>query len=244
MDRLKGKVVIITGGAGGIGKETGRLFVNEGASVAIFDVSQEGIDAAVAEIGGNTRGYVVDVARFDDVARNVQQAIADFGHIDVLINAAGITRDGFLTKMDVADWDKVIAINLTGPFNCTKAVAPHMMERGSGNIINVSSVVGVYGNIGQTNYSATKAGLIGLTKTWAKEFAKKGMRVNAIAPGFIKTPMTAKMPDKVLQMVVDKTPMGRMGEPIEIANALLFLASDESSFVTGHILQVDGGVVL
>jgi len=244
MDRLKGKVVIITGGAGGIGKETGRLFVNEGASVAIFDVSQEGIDAAVAEIGGNTRGYVVDVARFDDVTRNVQQAIADFGHIDVLINAAGITRDGFLTKMDVADWDKVIAINLTGPFNCTKAVAPHMMERGSGNIINVSSVVGVYGNIGQTNYSATKAGLIGLTKTWAKEFAKKGMRVNAIAPGFIKTPMTAKMPDKVLQMVVDKTPMGRMGEPIEIANALLFLASDESSFVTGHILQVDGGVVL
>jgi len=212
--------------------------------VAIFDVSQEGIDAAVAEIGGNTRGYVVDVARFDDVTRNVQQAIADFGHIDVLINAAGITRDGFLTKMDVADWDKVIAINLTGPFNCTKAVAPHMMERGSGNIINVSSVVGVYGNIGQTNYSATKAGLIGLTKTWAKEFAKKGMRVNAIAPGFIKTPMTAKMPDKVLQMVVDKTPMGRMGEPIEIANALLFLASDESSFVTGHILQVDGGVVL
>jgi len=244
MDRLKGKVVIITGGAGGIGKETSRLFVNEGASVAIFDVSQEGIDAAVAEIGGNTRGYVVDVARFDDVTRNVQQAIADFGHIDVLINAAGITRDGFLTKMDVADWDKVIAINLTGPFNCTKAVAPHMMERGSGNIINVSSVVGVYGNIGQTNYSATKAGLIGLTKTWAKEFAKKGMRVNAIAPGFIKTPMTAKMPDKVLQMVVDKTPMGRMGEPIEIANALLFLASDESSFVTGHILQVDGGVVL
>ena len=244
MDRLKGKVVIITGGAGGIGKETGRLFVNEGASVAIFDVSQEGIDAAVAEIGGNTRGYVVDVARFDDVTRNVQQAIADFGHIDVLINAAGITRDGFLTKMDVADWDKVIAINLTGPFNCTKAVAPHMMERGSGNIINVSSVVGVYGNIGQTNYSATKAGLIGLTKTWAKEFAKKGMRVNAIAPGFIKTPMTAKMPDKVVQMVVDKTPMGRMGEPIEIANALLFLASDESSFVTGHILQVDGGVVL
>ena len=244
MDRLKGKVVIITGGAGGIGKETSRLFVKVGASVAIFDVSQEGIDAAVAEIGGNTRGYVVDVARFDDVTRNVQQAIADFGHIDVLINAAGITRDGFLTKMDVADWDKVIAINLTGPFNCTKAVAPHMMERGSGNIINVSSVVGVYGNIGQTNYSATKAGLIGLTKTWAKEFAKKGMRVNAIAPGFIKTPMTAKMPDKVLQMVVDKTPMGRMGEPIEIANALLFLASDESSFVTGHILQVDGGVVL
>jgi 3-oxoacyl-[acyl-carrier protein] reductase len=244
MDRLKGKVVIITGGAGGIGKETSRLFVNEGASVAMFDVSQEGIDAAVAEIGGNTRGYVVDVARFDDVTKNVQQAIADFGHIDVLINAAGITRDGFLTKMDVADWDKVIAINLTGPFNCTKAVAPHMMERGSGNIINVSSVVGVYGNIGQTNYSATKAGLIGLTKTWAKEFAKKGMRVNAIAPGFIKTPMTAKMPDKVVQMVVDKTPMGRMGEPIEIANALLFLASDESSFVTGHILQVDGGVVL
>lgn len=244
MDRLKGKVVIITGGAGGIGKETSRLFVKEGALVAIFDVSQEGIDAAVAEIGGNTKGYVVDVARFDDVSKNVQQAIADFGHIDVLINAAGITRDGFLTKMDVADWDKVIAINLTGPFNCTKAVAPHMMERGTGNIINVSSVVGVYGNIGQTNYSATKAGLIGLTKTWAKEFAKKGMRVNAIAPGFIKTPMTAKMPDKVVQMVVDKTPMGRMGEPIEIANALLFLASDESSFVTGHILQVDGGVVL
>ncbi len=244
MDRLKGKVAIITSGAGGIGKETAQLFVKEGASVAIFDVNKDGINAALTDVGGDSRGYVVDVSSFGDVSKNVEQVVNDFGHIDILINAAGITRDGFLTKMDVQDWDKVIAINLTGPFNCTKAVAPHMMEQGKGNIINVSSVVGVYGNIGQTNYSATKAGLIGLTKTWAKEFAKKGMRVNAIAPGFIKTPMTAKMPDKVLQMVIDKTPMGRMGEPMEIANALLFLASDESSFVTGHILQVDGGVVL
>lgn len=244
MNRLNGKVAIITGGAGGIGKETAKLFVKEGASVAIFDVNKDGIDVALKEIGGNSKGYVVDVSDFEDANKNVQSVIKDFGYVDVLINNAGITRDGFLTKMEIEDWNKVIAINLTGTFNCAKAVAPHMMERGKGNIINVSSVVGVYGNIGQTNYSATKAGVIGLTKTWAKEFAKKGIRVNAIAPGFIKTPMTEKVPEKVLQMMIDKTPMGRMGEPIEVANVLLFLASDESSFVTGHTLHIDGGVTL
>jgi 3-oxoacyl-[acyl-carrier protein] reductase len=244
MNRLNGKVAIITGGAGGIGKETAKLFVKEGASVAIFDVNKDGIDAALKEIAGNSKGYVVDVSDFEDVNKNVQSVIKDFGYVDVLINNAGITRDGFLTKMEIEDWNKVIAINLTGTFNCAKAVAPHMMERGKGNIINVSSVVGVYGNIGQTNYSATKAGVIGLTKTWAKEFAKKGIRVNAIAPGFIKTPMTEKVPEKVLQIMIDKTPMGRMGEPIEVANVLLFLASDESSFVTGHTLHIDGGVTL
>lgn len=244
MNRLNGKVAIITGGAGGIGKETAKLFVKEGASVAIFDVNKDGIDVALKEIGGNSKGYVVDVSDFEDVNKNVQSVIKDFGYVDVLINNAGITRDRFLTKMEIEDWNKVIAINLTGTFNCAKAVAPHMMERGKGNIINVSSVVGVYGNIGQTNYSATKAGVIGLTKTWAKEFAKKGIRVNAIAPGFIKTPMTEKVPEKVLQMMIDKTPMGRMGEPIEVANVLLFLASDESSFVTGHTLHIDGGVTL
>jgi len=146
--------------------------------------------------------------------------------------------------MPIEDWDRVIAVNLTGTFYCTKAVAPHMMERGSGCIVNISSVVGVYGNIGQTNYAASKAGVIGLTKTWAKEFAKKGMRVNAVAPGFIKTPMTGKVPEKVLDQMIGKTPMGRMGEPKEVANAILFLISDEASFITGHVLHVDGGLVL
>jgi 3-oxoacyl-[acyl-carrier protein] reductase len=146
--------------------------------------------------------------------------------------------------MEIDDWNKVISINLTGTFNCAKATASYMMEQGKGNIVNVSSVVGVYGNIGQTNYAASKAGVIGLTKTWAKEFAKKGIRVNAVAPGFIKTPMTDKVPEKVLEIMISKTPMGRMGESLEVANAILFLASEESSFTTGHILHVDGGLVL
>jgi len=192
----------------------------------------------------NANPNKVDVSNFEQVSNAVEQVINDFGKVDALTNIAGITRDNFLTKMPIEDWDRVIAVNLTGTFYCTKAVAPHMMERGSGCIVNISSVVGVYGNIGQTNYAASKAGVIGLTKTWAKEFAKKGMRVNAVAPGFIKTPMTDKVPEKVLDQMIGKTPMGRMGEPKEVANAILFLISDEASFITGHILHVDGGLVL
>lgn len=247
MGRLDGKVAIITGGASGIGKKTAEIFSKEGTAIAIFDVNRDALNQTEKEIrdnGGKCNGYVVDVTNFEDVTEKVKEVIEDFGEIDVLVNNAGITRDNFLTKMEIEDWNKVIAINLTGTFNCAKAVAPYMMEKNKGNIVNVSSVVGVYGNIGQTNYAASKAGVIGLTKTWAKEFAKKGIRVNAVAPGFIKTPMTDKVPEKVLEIMISKTPMGRMGESLEVANAILFLASEESSFTTGHILHVDGGLVL
>ena len=247
MGRLDGKVAIITGGASGIGKKTAEIFSKEGAAIAIFDVNRDALNQTEKEIrdnGGKCNGYVVDVTNFEDVTEKVKEVIEDFGEIDVLVNNAGITRDNFLTKMEIDDWNKVIAINLTGTFNCAKAVAPYMIEKNKGNIVNVSSVVGVYGNIGQTNYAASKAGVIGLTKTWAKEFAKKGIRVNAVAPGFIKTPMTDKVPEKVLEIMISKTPMGRMGEAIEVAKAILFLASDDSSFITGHILHVDGGLVL
>jgi len=247
MGRLDGKVAIITGGASGIGKKTAEIFSKEGAAIAIFDVNKEALNQTEKEIsdnGGKCNGYIVDVTNFEDVTEKVKEVIKDLGEIDVLVNNAGITRDNFLTKMEIDDWNKVISINLTGTFNCAKATASYMMEQGKGNIVNVSSVVGVYGNIGQTNYAASKAGVIGLTKTWAKEFAKKGIRVNAVAPGFIKTPMTDKVPEKVLEIMISKTPMGRMGESLEVANAILFLASEESSFTTGHILHVDGGLVL
>ena len=247
MGRLDGKVAIITGGASGIGKKTAEIFSKEGAAIAIFDVNRDALNQTEKEIrdnGGKCNGYVVDVTNFEDVTEKVKEVIEDFGEIDVLVNNAGITRDNFLTKMEIDDWNKVIAINLTGTFNCAKAVAPYMMEKNKGNIVNVSSVVGVYGNIGQTNYAASKAGVIGLTKTWAKEFAKKGIRVNAVAPGFIKTPMTDKVPEKVLEIMISKTPMDRMGESLEVANAILFLASDDSSFITGHILHVNGGLTI
>jgi 3-oxoacyl-[acyl-carrier protein] reductase len=247
MDRLKGKVVIITGGASGIGRETALMCAKEGGRIAVFDMNEAGlreVEETIRGMGGECVGYKVDVSNFEEVSNAVQQVVAHFGTIDILVNNAGITRDNFLTKMEIEDWNKVIAVNLTGTFNCGKAVLPIMMEKMSGVVVNVSSVVGVYGNIGQSNYAASKAGVIGLTKTWAKEFGKKGIRVNAVAPGFIKTPMTEKVPDKVIEYMVSKTPMARMGEAREVASAIVFLASDEASFITGHILHVDGGLVI
>jgi len=247
MQRVKDKVVIITGAGGGIGRETAFAIGREGGNVALFDIDEsklKPLEEEIRQLGVKCKSYKLDVSNFEEVSIAVRQVIADFGKVDALANIAGITRDNFLTKMPIEDWEKVIAVNLTGTFYCTKAVAPYMMEQGSGCVVNVSSVVGVYGNIGQTNYAASKAGVIGLTKTWAKEFARKGMRVNAIAPGFIETPMTEKVPEKILDQMIAKTPMGRMGEPEEVANAILFLISDEASFITGHVLHVDGGLVL
>ncbi len=247
MDRVKGKVIIITGGASGIGRETAITLAKEGGNIALFDMNEEKLIESVdiiKSIGSNCKGYKVDVSQFEEVTSAVNKVLEDFGTIDALVNNAGITRDNFLTKMEIEDWNKVIAINLTGTFNCAKAIAPIMMEKGKGCIVNLSSVVAIYGNIGQSNYIASKAGVIGLTKGWAKEFGKKGIRVNAIAPGFIKTPMTEKVPDKVIEYMVSKTPMARMGEAYEVANAILFLVSDESSFITGHVLNVDGGLVI
>jgi len=245
MDRVKDKVVIITGGAGGIGKETAKLLAKEGAKVVIFDINEERLTEAKKEIEkyGIVEAIKADVTDFKSVSDAVKKVYEKFGKIDVLINNAGITRDGFLSKMDIEDWNRVIAVNLTGVFNTTKAVVPYMLERGKGNIISISSVVGVYGNIGQTNYAASKAGIIGMTKTWAKELGRKGIRANAVAPGFVRTEMTARVPEKVINIMIEKTPLGRMGEPEDVANLLLFLSSDESSFINGQIIGVDGGLI-
>ncbi|MGQ9845069.1 MAG: 3-oxoacyl-[acyl-carrier-protein] reductase [Caldisericia bacterium] len=245
--RFKDKVAIVTGGASGIGKEVSKIYSFEGAKTVIFDVDEVSIKNFEKEIkdkGFYLEGYKVDVSNFEEVSKITNQVYDKFGKIDILINNAGITRDNFLTKMSIDEWNKVISINLTGTFNCTKAVIPFMYEKESGVIINVSSVVAIYGNIGQSNYIASKAGVIGLTKGWAKEFGKKGIRVNAVAPGFIKTPMTDKVPEKVIEIMISKTPLGRMGEAEEVAKSIAFLSSDDASFITGVILNVDGGLVI
>lgn len=247
MMRLRDKVTIITGGARGIGRETALLFVREGAKVVLGDFDAAVGEATAREIrehGGEALFFPVDVADPVQVQAMVDGTVAHFGRIDVLVNNAGITRDGFLTKMSPGDWAQVLAVNLTGVFNCTRAVAPVMIKQGAGRILNASSVVGRYGNIGQTNYAATKAGVIGLTLAWAKELGRKGITVNAVAPGFIATEMTARVPEKVLALMREKTPLGRLGQPRDVAYAYLFLASDEAAFINGTVLSVDGGLVL
>lgn len=243
--RLSGKVALITGGARGIGKETARKFLQEGARVVICDHDQSTGLATIKEFGKDELSFfkvnVTDTAQIEEM---VKSTINTYGRIDILINNAGITSDGFLTKMDEENWEKVIAVNLTGVFKCTKAVAPVMLEQKSGVILNASSVVGLYGNIGQTNYVATKAGVIGLTKGWAKEFGPKGIRVNAVAPGFVETDMVNDVPKKILDIMKEKTPLRKLGKPEDIAAAYLFLASDDASYINGAILSVDGGLVI
>jgi 3-oxoacyl-[acyl-carrier protein] reductase len=240
MTKLDGRVAVITGGARGIGAETARLFREAGAAVAIWDVS-DGADQHV------------DVTDARAVAEAVATTVATHGGIDILVNNAGILRDAQLVKMkdgevvgrmEEAQFDAVISVNLKGVFLCGQAVAPLMIKKGWGRILNASSVVGLYGNFGQSNYVATKAGVIGLTKVWARELGPKGITVNAVAPGFIATEMVRQMPDHLLKAMVERTPVRRMGEPRDIANAYLFLASDEASFINGAILSVDGGVVV
>lgn len=242
--RLEGKIALVTGAASGIGFATAKKFIEEGAIVAACDYNEEALKAAGEELGSSYRPYRMDVSKHDEVKEIVAGIVSDLGKIDILVNNAGITRDGLLVKMSESNFDAVIAVNLKGVYNVTQAVLPNMMERRTGVILNASSVVGVFGNVGQTNYVASKAGVIGMTKTWAKEFARYSIRVNAIAPGFIKTPMTDAVPQKVIDYMNSKTPLGRMGEAVEIANAYLFLASDEASFVTGQVIGVDGGLVI
>ncbi|HEU24820.1 MAG: 3-oxoacyl-[acyl-carrier-protein] reductase [Mesoaciditoga sp.] len=241
--RLKGKVAIITGAASGIGLETSKLFIKEGSIVAACDYNEEALQKAKSEIGDAYRIYKMDVSKHDEVKTIVDKIFSDLGRIDILVNNAGITRDNFLVRMPESDFDAVISINLKGIYNVTQAVVTYMMNQRNGVILNASSVVGIYGNIGQTNYAAAKAGLIGMTKTWAKEFARYSIRVNAVAPGFIKTPMTESVPEKVIEQMKTKTPLGKMGEAIDVANAYLFLASDEANYITGQVLGVDGGLV-
>jgi 3-oxoacyl-[acyl-carrier protein] reductase len=246
--RLKDKVAIITGSANGIGRATALTFAREGAKVTVADINEEGGKKVAAEISGNGGAAIfarVNVADPQQVNQMVAAAINAFGKIDILINNAGILADARLVKMELEQWQRVIDVNLKGVFLCGQAVAKVMEEQGAGGVIlNAASVVGLYGNFGQSNYVAAKAGLIGMTKTWARELGRKGIRVNAVAPGFIATEMVQAMPEKIIAMMKEKTPLQRMGTPEDIANAYLFLASDEAGFITGTVLSVDGGVVI
>lgn len=238
---------LITGGASGLGRKAARLFCERGAHVIIADVNEEQGLQTVTELredGGKADFVQVNVADEASVQTLIEEIRQKFGRLDVLINNAGITRDGMLHKMGKEKWDQVIAINLTGVYVCTKAAIPLMLENGYGRIINTSSVVGLYGNIGQTNYAAAKAGVIGLTKTWAKELGAKGITVNAVAPGFIHTPMLDAVPEKILEMMRQKVPVLRLGEAEDIARAYVFLASPQSSYINGAVLSVDGGLTL
>jgi len=251
--RLKDKVCLITGGASGIGKATAIKFASEGAKVIICDVDKTAGQAFVEELGNDSVFYKINVVDRDEVQGWIDDVVKKFGRIDVLVNNAGITRDGLFVKykngelvsqMDEKDFDLVIAVNLKGVFNCTQAVTPKMIEQGGGVILNASSIVGLYGNFGQTNYVATKFGVIGMTKTWSREIGKFNIRVNAVCPGFILTEMVKKMPEKILEGLAAKTPLGRMGTPEDVANLYAWLASDEAAYIHGAAISIDGGMVL
>jgi len=245
--RFDGKVVLVTGAAQGIGKSTALKFASEGAKLVLCDVRLDSLGEVSEELKSMNvefLTYAVNVVDRTQIQDMVTDVVSKWTKIDVLINNAGITADNQMLKMPEEDFDKVIAVNLKGVFNCTQLVSPIMVANGSGVILNATSVVGLYGNFGQTNYAATKWGVIGMTKTWAKELGKKGIRVVAVAPGFIGTPMVQKMPEKVIEMMKEKSPLRRLGTPEDIANAYAFLASDDASFITGTVLSVDGAVVL
>ncbi len=244
--RLKGKVAIITGGGRGIGEATCLKFAEEGAKVVVADMAgAEQVAEAIKAKGGEALAVTVDVTNPESVDKMIADTVAAFGKLDCIVNNAGITADAQLLKMTDEQWEKVIAVNLKGVYLCGKAAAKQMATQETGGVIlNASSVVGVYGNFGQTNYAATKWGVIGMTKTWAKELGKKKIRTAAVCPGFINTPMVAKMPENVIDMMKGKSPLNRLGEPSEVANLYAFLASDEAAFITGTAISIDGGVVL
>lgn len=247
MKRLENKVAIITGGADGLGKAGAEKFAREGAETIIWDVNAEKGEDTIKNInaeGGNARFMHVNTADLAEVEKATREILEKSGKIDILVNNAGITRDASLKKMTPGQWKQVLDVNLTGVFNCTKVIGIHMTQNKYGRIINTSSVVALYGNFGQTNYVATKAGVIGMTKTWARELGFKGVTVNAVAPGFIMTDMVRKMPENVLETMKSKVPLGHLGDPEDIANAYLFLASDEARYVNGAVLSVDGGMTI
>ncbi len=247
MSLLKDKVAIVTGGAQGIGEAIARKLASEGASIALVDVNYEKAKATADDIkksGVDTEAYKTDVSNTIEVEGIVNKIFDRFKKIDILVNNAGITRDTLLLRMTEKDWDLVININLKGVFNFTKAVTKIMAKQRNGSIINISSVVGLFGNAGQANYSASKAGVIGLTKTTAKEFAGRNIRANAVAPGFIRTAMTDKLSQDVINKYLENIPMKTLGTPDDVANTVLYLASDLSSYVTGEVIRVDGGLAM
>lgn len=251
--RLKDKVCLITGGAAGIGKATAIKFANEGAKVVLCDVDPEAGEALAKELGNGAVFYKVDVTNRQAVQEWVDDVVEKFGRVDALVNNAGITRDGLFVKvkegevvsqMSEENFDLVIKVNLKGVFNCAQAVTPQMIKQGGGVILNASSIVGLYGNFGQTNYAATKFGVIGMTKTWSRELGRHNIRVNAVCPGFILTEMVQKMPEKILEGLAAKTPLGHMGKPEDVANLYCWLASDEAAYISGTAISIDGGMVL
>ena len=245
--QLKNKVAVITGAAQGIGLATALKFAAEGAIVIVCDMKPEAVDAAVAqcrEAGAQATGFAVDVTDRGAVDAMVAAVKAQFGRIDVLVNNAGITRDARLQKMTIEQFDAVIDVNLRAVFHCAQAVADTRVAQGAGVILNASSVVGIYGNFGQTNYAASKFGVIGFTKTWSRELGPKGIRVNAVAPGFVQTPILDTIPEKVIAHMREQVPLQRLGRPEEVAAVYAFLASDEASYVNGAVLEVSGGMTV
>ncbi len=245
--RLIDKVSIITGSASGIGEATAIKFAREGAKVAVCDINAgeaERVAKSIVDSGGEALAFHVDVTDKATIARMVEGVMAAWGRIDTLVNNAGIVQDAQFKKMTDDQFERVIDVNLKGVYNCTKAVVDIMLEQHSGCILNASSIVGIYGNFGQTNYAATKFGVIGMVKTWARELGRKGIRANAICPGFVETPILKSMPDKVIKMIEDRVPLGRLAKPEEIANTYAWLASDEASYINGAVIEVSGGVTI
>jgi 3-oxoacyl-[acyl-carrier protein] reductase len=247
MKRFENKIVVITGGASGIGRAAAIKFAHDGAAVAIWDVNKvQGKELELLLLNDGFVAHFIEVntAKYEAVEHAARDTAKQFGTIHVLINNAGITRDASLQKMTVENWQQVIDVNLTGVFNCTKAVSPYLIANNGGSIINTSSVVGLYGNYGQTNYAAAKSGVIGMTKTWAREFGKYNITVNAVAPGFIATGMVASIPEKVMSAMKEKVPLKRLGTPDDVANVYAFLASAEAAFISGAVISVDGGLTI
>ena len=245
--KLAGKVALVTGAAQGIGKAVALLLARNGADIVVSDINLEKAEETAKEVqtlGRKALAIKVDVAKLDDVEKMVRVILARFGQVDILVNNAGIARDKLILRMTEEDWDAVLNINLKGTFNCTKAVVRHMSKQRSGKIVNIASVVGEMGNAGQGNYAASKAGVIGFTKTIAREFAQRGINVNAIAPGYIETPMTDALPDKAKEELKRLIPMDRLGKPEDVAEAVLFLVSEASSYIPGQVLNVNGGIYM
>jgi len=243
--RFQDKVVIVTGAAQGIGKEIALQFAKEKAKVIIFDLNDEQLAATANELNqySETTALKVDVTNLSEVEKNINKIIDNFKRVDILVNNAGITRDNLLLRLSESDWDKVLAVNLKGAFNCMKAISRFMVKQRYGKIVNISSIIGIMGNAGQINYAASKAGLIGVTKSLAKELGSRNITVNAVAPGYIRTAMTDKLDDKIKEEMLKRIPLARLGTPSDVAKAVLFLASPDADYITSHVLVVDGGMI-